>query len=143
MATADERISIRTLIPDNEAVFGPGEDETLFSDTEIDAFFVAGRNSVLRAAGLANLAIATSEALISKKIRTQDLQTDGAAVADALIKKSKALFDLADQADAASAIEYFDIINFGEGWSTYPPELTEWDNPLLWEDGFGRGGFGN
>lgn len=124
MADADV---VRALIPDTEAVFGDAGDETMFSDTEINAFITAAGGNLLRAAGLANLAIATSEALISKKIRTQDLQTDGAAVADALIKKAKALFDLADQQDSVANNEYFDIINFREGWMEFPPELTEWN----------------
>lgn len=119
--------TVRTLIPDTEEIFGENNDETMFSDTEINAFLVAGGNSVLRAAGLANLAIATSEALISKVIRTQDLQTNGALVADALIKKAKTLFDLADSQDAAGNTDYFDIINFREGWTNFPPELTEWN----------------
>jgi hypothetical protein len=127
MATAEERTVVRTLIPDSEAVFGEAENETLFSDPEIDAFVIAGGNNLLRAAGLANLAIATSEALISKKIRTQDLQTDGPAVADALIKKAKELFALAAKQEDLANSDYFDIVNFREGWGTYPPELTEWN----------------
>jgi len=125
MATEDQIRITRVLIPDTEEVFGVGEDETLFSDDDIADFISAGGNSVLRAAGLACLAIGTSEALISKKIRTQDLQTDGPAVADAMQKKAALLFKRAD--DEASAIDasYFDIIDFGEGWGD-TPELTEW-----------------
>lgn len=127
MATSAEITIIRTLIPDNEEIFGETSDETMFTDDEISAFFTAGGDSTLRAAGLANLAIATSEALISKKIRTQDLQTDGAAVADALIKKANQLFALAATDEKRLDGNYFDIINFGEGWGVYPPELTEWN----------------
>jgi hypothetical protein len=126
MATVDEIRIIRTLIPDTEAVFGPTDNATMFTDTEIADFFTAGRDSVLRAAGLANYAIATSEALISKKIKTQDLQTDGPAVADSLIKKGDALLK---QADTADSWDGFQIV--------YPvwgatPELTEPDVSTVW-----------
>lgn len=125
MATADQIRIIRVLIPDTELVFGAGENEALFSDGDITDFFSAGGNSVLRAAGLACLAIGTSEALISKKIRTQDLQTDGPAVAEAMRKKAELLFKRADDEQAVVDATYFDIINFGEGWLA-EPELTEW-----------------
>lgn len=118
---------VRTLIPDTEAVFGDSGDETLFTDDDIGNFLIAGGNSVLRAAGLACLAIGTSEALISKKIRTQDLQTDGPAVADAMVKKAALLFARADAVDAKADEGYFDIVDYGEGWGPYPPELTEWN----------------
>ncbi len=116
---------VRTLIPDTEAIFGPSENETLFSDGDITNYLTVGGN-VLRAAGLAVYAIATSEALISKVIRTQDLQTDGAKVAEALMTKAKALMDRADVEDV-QGLSYFDIIDYGEGWSIYPPELTNYE----------------
>lgn len=125
MATPTEVAIVRSLIPDSEAVFGDAENETLFSDTEIGHFLSAGGGSVLRAAALANMAIATSEALISKKIRTQDLQTDGPAVANALVNKATILFQRADKEDATANMEFFQIVNFEEGWYPVHAELTE------------------
>lgn len=125
--TAEEIAIVRTLIPDTEAVFGAGEDETMFSDTEIGYFMAAGRGNVLRAAGLANLSIASSEALISKKIQTQDLKTDGAAIADALTKKANALFARADKDDEQDGFDFFEIVDYQEGWGPARPELTEWN----------------
>lgn len=134
MATPTE--IVRVLIPDTEAVFGDSKNETLFSDDEIAMFLLAGSSSVLRAAGLACLAIGTSEALISKKIRTQDLQTDGPAVAESMRAKAALLFARADKEDDAANIGYFEIIDFGEGWGN-PPELTEWWNGVDgWTDGY-------
>lgn len=129
-ATLDEIRIIRTLIPDTEAVFGAAENATMFSDAELQDFFTAGRLSVLRAAGYANYAIATSEALISKKIKTQDLQTDGPAVATALMLKADALFKRADKDDEANGDNgsFFQIVNFEDGWPVGAPELTEWEN---------------
>ena len=126
ITTEDTRI-IRTLIPDTEAVFGPAGDKTLFSDNEISDFYTAGSGSVLRAAALAVYAIATSEAMISKVIRTQDLQTNGATLSDALVKKGDALMKRADKIDDNESASYFQIINYRDGWGTYPPELTEWN----------------
>ena len=125
-ATLDELRIIRTLIPDTEAVFGAADNETMFSDTERQDFFTAGRGSTLRAAGYANYAIATSEALISKKIKTQDLQTDGPAVAAALMLKGDALFKRADKDDAKDAIDFFQIVDYQDGWATRA-ELTEYE----------------
>lgn len=125
-ATEDQVRIIRVLIPDTEAVFGADENATMFSDEELKDFFTAGRGSMLRAAGYANYAIATSEALISKVIKTQDLSTNGAQVAEALIKKGNALFDQADKEDAADAQGYFEIVDYREGWGYDRAELTEW-----------------
>jgi len=69
------------------------------------------RPGIWRAAADALDAIATSEVLTSKVIRTQDLSTDGAKVADALRKQSTALRAKADQADA-EADSFFEIIPF-------------------------------
>ncbi|EMQ98349.1 hypothetical protein [Paeniglutamicibacter gangotriensis] len=69
------------------------------------------RTGVWRAAADALDAIATSEALTSKKIRTQDLSTDGPAVAAELRKQAAVLRAKADQADA-EADSFFEIIPF-------------------------------
>lgn len=55
---------------------------------------------VRRAAADALDAIATSEALVSKVIKTQDVSTDGAKVADALRKQAASLRAQADQLEA-------------------------------------------
>jgi hypothetical protein len=123
-ATAAELRIIRTLIPDSEAIFGPNEDQTMFSDEDLQDFFTAGNGSTLRAAAFANYAIAASEALISKKIKTQDLQTDGPAVADAMRKNGDALFVRADKDEVQAATDFFQIVDF-QSWNTRP-ELTEY-----------------
>lgn len=126
MATEDQIRQTRTLIPDVEAVFGEAEDQTMFSDEEIADFVAVGRNNVLRAAAYACLAIGASEALISKVISTQDLSTNGASVANALNLKADRLLAQADKLDD-SQFAYFEIVDFGEGWTT-TPELTEPQN---------------
>lgn len=69
------------------------------------------RPGIWRAAADALDGIATSEVLTSKKIRTQDLSTDGPAVAAELRKQAAALRYKADQADAADD-SFFEIIPF-------------------------------
>lgn len=68
--------------------------------------------------------IASSEALVSKVIKTQDLSTDGPATAKALREHANRLRAQAagDTADADEG--FFDIVDF----DPYPsgPELTGW-----------------
>ena len=74
---AEPKDLVRTLIPDTEAVFGDAKDEYLFPDEQINNLLEIAGGNVLRAAGLAMIAVGNSEALISKVIKTQDLSTDG------------------------------------------------------------------
>lgn len=69
---------------------------------------------VWRAAADALDAMATSETLESKKVRTQDLSTDGPAVAAELRKKAAELRARADEADDV-ANSFFDLIPNGDG----------------------------
>lgn len=118
MATDIEKM--RVLIPDNEMVY---DGNYLFDEADLNAYIDVANGNVLRAAGYAIMAIATSEALISKVIKTQDLSTNGAAVAEALRKNAERLFDRADKEDDAKDAFYFDIVDYGYPWSR--PELTE------------------
>lgn len=122
MATDIEKV--RILIPDNEEVY---DGEYLFSDDDITAYLEVAGDSVLRAAGYALLAVSTSEAIISKVIRTQDLQTDGAKVAEAMRKNAEKLFERADKEDELANGYFFEIVNYSDGWSSDNPELTEWN----------------
>lgn len=81
--------------------------------------------SIRRAAASALDAIATSETLVSKVIRTQDLSTDGAKVGAELRAQAKALRDQATaDEDASYDDDSFGVLEF----NPYPsggPELTE------------------
>lgn len=91
-----------------------------FSDNEISGFIVeyaeAGveptRAQVKRAAADVIDALANNEALVLKKIKTEDLQTDGAATANALRAGARALRQQADDEDAAAFDNFFDIVPF-------------------------------
>ena len=78
MATLEEIRRVRILIPDTDAIYGPGEDENLFTDQDIEDFIFLGNGSLKWAAGLAKIAVGVSEALILKVIRNYETTTDGA-----------------------------------------------------------------
>ena len=91
-------------------------DETgllLFTDAQINAFLTLESGNVRLAAAQALDTIASSEALVSKKIRTQDLQTDGPAVAAELRERAAALREQADTIDPATGEPFaFDIVDY-------------------------------
>jgi hypothetical protein len=128
-ASAAERSLMRSLVPDTDQVFGPASNEYMLADSDYDNYFTIAGGSVLRAAGFACMAIASSEAIISKKIREQDLQTDGPAVSDALIKKANVLFAQADAQDAANNASQFNIYYWGDDPT---PELDEVNVATVW-----------
>jgi len=101
---------IRALIPDVEQVdySDSGIAEYMFSDAHLRGLYTIaigeGSARIYRAAASALRALAVSEGLIQKVIRTEDLQTDGAKLAGALLAGAKQLEDRADAADEDSEI---------------------------------------
>lgn len=126
MATSVELV--RVLIPDTDPVFGAAGDEYMLSDEQIEAFLQIAGDSVLRAAGLACVAVGSSEAIISKVIGTQDLRTNGAAIADTMRENGKVLLARADKEDQDADFAFFQILDFPVGGRQ--PELTE--RPWSW-----------
>jgi hypothetical protein len=90
---ATELGQIRLLTTDVDEAF------PLHTDADLTAFLAMEGGSVKRAAAASLEAIGTSEVLVGKKITTQDLSTDGPAVAKDLRERAKALRDQADRAD--------------------------------------------
>ncbi len=88
---------VRLITTDVDAAY------PLHTDAEILAFLALEGGNLKRAAAAQLEAIATSEALISKKISTQDLSTDGPAVSADLRTRAKALREQADNEDPAGA----------------------------------------
>ncbi len=82
----------------------------VFADDEITAFLDLEDGDVRYAAAQALDTIATNEALVLKVVKTMDLQTDGAKVAEALMVRAKALRDQADT-DSDGTIE---VITFAD-----------------------------
>lgn len=93
----------------------------LISDDQLQAYIdINGDGALFGAAADALLAIATNEALVSKKIRTEDLTTDGPAVAGELRRTADAYRKRQSDADeAADWVDSFEIVdyqNFPESW---------------------------
>ena len=87
---------IRVIIPDNNS------ETHNFEDGELDVFYALEGNSIKRAAALALETIASNEAMVLKVIRLLDVSTDGAKVADALMKRAAQLRKQADDEEVAA-----------------------------------------
>lgn len=86
-------LRIRVLIPDAEPIFGDAGNEYMFSDEDLEAFYEEGFENVKCAAGLVKLAIGSSEALILKKIRNYETNTDGALLMKQWTDQGMKLYD--------------------------------------------------
>lgn len=113
---------VRLLISDVD------EANLLLPDEAINGFLGLNDDNVRRAAADALDAIASSEVLVSKKITTQDLATDGPAVAAELRARAAQLRARADELDS---MDVFDVIPTGR--CPVRPEHTgrviEFDGP--------------
>jgi hypothetical protein len=105
---------VRLLLNDVDA------DTGVFDDDEIAAFLTLSGGYVLLAAAQAIDTNADNEALASKVLRTQDLGTDGAKVADALRARAASLRKQWEMLDDDAG--HFEIVEMP---SQYRPELTE------------------
>jgi hypothetical protein len=95
------------------------EASPVFTDEEIAAFLTLEGGIVKLAAATAIDTNADNEALASKVLRTQDLSTDGAKVAEALHKRADMLreqhfsddftFDVIDLSDDAAILAAMDL----------------------------------
>lgn len=95
--------------------------DPLFTDADLLAVLTAESGSVKLAAATALEVISRSEVLISKKITTQDLSTDGPAVAAELRAQAKSLRDQVakeredEQQGADTAAWDMSVIDFDPG----------------------------
>lgn len=112
---------VRLLITDTSDVVA----DQIFSDDQLAAFLDMAGESVYRAAAEALLVMAANEALTSKKIRTQDLATDGPAVSAELRALAERLTVKADEADAAAGT-FFELVPFSAPAAV---EGVEWRLP--------------
>jgi hypothetical protein len=103
---SEEQGDVRLLIADTDPA------NRIFSTQQIARFLAMNGDSVKRAAAQAFDAIAGNEAMVSKKIRTQDLQTDGPAVAAALRAQATELRRQADQGEGDAESSGFEIVEY-------------------------------
>lgn len=102
----DAQRQVRLLITDTDTA------NRFFSTQQLTDFLAMNGDSVRRAAAQALDVWAANEAMVSKKIRTQDLSTDGPAVADALRKSAAELRRQADQGEGDAESTGFEIAEF-------------------------------
>lgn len=115
---------VRYLINDAEQwdYDGTGEGRYRMPDAQLQAFIAMSRDRLYAAGAHALRALAANEVLISKVIRTEDLQTDGAKVGTELRLLARDLDGRQNQDDEDTAMETaFDIVNVN-----YPYDNMEW-----------------
>jgi hypothetical protein len=108
---------VRLLITDVDPA------SALFTDEQIEAFLTAEGDSAKRAAASLLMVIARSEVLLAKKITTQDLSTDGPAVAKELRASAAELKAEAAAEEAAADSDAY-------GLDVVP--LWSFDEPVPW-----------
>jgi hypothetical protein len=118
---ATDRGYVRLLIPDTD-VHDPTR--VIFTDAEIDAFLTRQASDVRLAAAQALDTIASDEALVSKKIKTQDLSTDGPAVAKELRERASELRRQVAEGDADDSGGFHIVEYDPSAWLT-AAELAE------------------
>lgn len=113
---------VRHLIGDVDETNQLLTDDHIKTYLELNDWADGYKPGVYRATADALEAIATSTALLDKKIRTQDISSDGPAVSAVLMKQAAGLRARADNEDPANE-SFFEIIPFG-GWNS--AEGEEW-----------------
>lgn len=116
---------VRVLLPDVEQYTDPQNPTVaasyMFEDWQITAFLKLNSDKVKAAAADAVDTLATNEAMISKKIRTEDLQTDGPAVANSMRLHATALRAAQKREDEeADMLDSFDIVPYVQDPRPWP-----------------------
>lgn len=103
---------IRTLIPDNEPIFGDAGDEYIFTDEELEDFYVEGFENVKCGAGLAMIAMGSSLNFLMRYVKNYETTTDGAKVMKEFVAAGELLYDkgLQEIEDEAESGGMFDVV---------------------------------
>ena len=122
---------VRKYIPDvrqldGEYIFSDDELQSFIDDETADGVLESRSFRVRRAAAWAMIAIANDENLILKKIKTEDLETDGPAVAKQLLASAQELFRRADD-EAAQESEIFIAVQ-----NPFQPSPPPFRGPAGW-----------
>ena len=120
---------VRILIGDTIQEGVPAE--YIYSDGIIGGYLTINADNVKYAAADALDTLATNEAYISKKIRTESLQTDGASVANAIRLHATALRARARQeTDDLASADAIEIVDFQDPVSRW--DLFEYNGAPSW-----------
>ena len=128
---------VRLLIADSQLRADPldpeADPEYYYSDGFIEGFLAISSDNLYYAAADALTAFASNEAMVSKKIRKENLQTDGPAVANALrllaqdyrargnkLQETEdaadGTFVIVDFEDPVTPFDAFEVMNGGPLW---------------------------
>lgn len=115
---------LRSLISQTKQYVDPrtpdAAPEYLIGDSQLQSYIALNKDGLYGAAADALLAVAINEALVSKKIRTEDLQTDGPAVAGELRRLAEEYRKRQKEEDEAldyeSAFEIVDYTSYPTNW---------------------------
>lgn len=116
---------LRALLFQTERYKDPANPEApadyLVPDDQLSAYIAINGDKLYGAAADALLALASNEALVSKKIRTEDLSTDGPAVA-AELRRTAAEFKIKqnDLDESNDSLEAFEVVDFYETPAKWP-----------------------
>lgn len=116
---------LRALISQTEQYADPANPEAapdyLMDDGQLQSYLALNSDKLYGAAADALLAIAANEALVSKKIRTEDLSTDGSVIANSLRQIASEYRTRQKEEDAEdAALEAFEIVGFTHFPSQWP-----------------------
>jgi len=116
---------LRALVSQTEQYVDPANPDAdpdyLMSDGLLQSFLVINHDKLYGAAADALLALAANEALVSKKIRTEDLSTDGSVIANSLRQVAQEYRKRQEDEDAEdAALEAFELVDFTSYPSNWP-----------------------
>jgi hypothetical protein len=116
---------LRALVSQTEQYPDPAKPEAepdyLMDDGLLQSYLVMNQNKLYGAAADALLALAANEALVSKKIRTEDLSTDGSVIANSLRQIAQEYRKRQTDEDAEdAALEAFEIVEYTHYPSQWP-----------------------
>lgn len=116
---------LRALVSQTEQYVDPADPDApadyLMSDDLLKSYLVINRDKLYGAASDALLAIAANEALVSKKIRTEDLSTDGSVIANSLRQIAQEYRNRQkEDDDEDAALEAFELVDFTSYPSNWP-----------------------
>jgi len=116
---------LRALVSQTEQYVDPANPDAdpdyLMSDGLLQSFLVINHDKLYGAAADVLLALAANEALVSKKIRTEDLSTDGSVIANSLRQVAQEYRKRQEDEDAEdAALEAFELVDFTSYPSNWP-----------------------